>query len=50
MAVPGPVTSAASAGCHELIGERGMPLVTAPLTFSPACAPDRIGLPCAGGL
>jgi DNA processing protein len=28
MAVPGPVTSAASAGCHHLIAERGMPLVT----------------------
>jgi DNA processing protein len=28
MAVPGPVTSAASAGCHQLIGERGVQLVT----------------------
>jgi DNA processing protein len=28
MAVPGPVTSAASAGCHQLIAECGVPLVT----------------------
>ena len=28
MAVPGPVTSAVSAGCHHLIAERGVPLVT----------------------
>ncbi len=28
MAVPGPVTSAASAGCHHLIAECGVPLVT----------------------
>lgn len=28
MAMPGPVTSAASAGCHQLIAERGAQLVT----------------------
>ena len=28
MAVPGPVTSAASAGCHQFIAECGVPLVT----------------------
>ena len=28
MAVPGPVTSAVSAGCHQLIAECGVPLVT----------------------
>jgi len=30
MAVPGPVTSAASAGCHQLIAECGVPCVTCP--------------------
>src|SRR5699024_10695311 len=43
-AVPGPVTSAASAGCHRLIRERGAVLVT-----EPAELPDLLpGGPAAG--
>jgi len=44
MAVPGPVTSAASAGCHELIREFGATLVTSAADVLEMIAPAGEGL------